>query len=290
MGGVDRVELGRRVFGGVSGGRGLPVGRREDVLDRHVRALAGVGLSEAATGSLDLAYLLRKRTLRVGLRVEVAAVADQGHLEIALEGADFATRGAPRLALLHTGVRVPGRSEGAVVGAAAIAVRGEHRADAAALVDVRADDHAVGADAAEHCLLRAGGHCVDGVSEPPGVVAAFAHYQSGCPSGSPAGHPRTKGYRVGLGSAQWAVQMERCGCWSLPSATPDTRSRPSRSRASWGDGGTGCWLRPGRGGDMRSRARGWRSPAHRSTRSIRRPVLTRRTDRRPLPPLARSLG
>ena len=80
------------------------------------------------------------------------ALADQGHLEVVLEGADLAAGGAAGLALVGAGEGVPGAGEGAEVGAAAVAVRGEHRADAAALVDVGADDDAVGADAAEHGL------------------------------------------------------------------------------------------------------------------------------------------
>ena len=95
----------------------------------------------------------------MGLGVKLDALADEGHLEVALEGADLAAGGAAGLALVGAGEGVPGAGEGAEVGAAAVAVCREHRADAAALVDVCADDHAVGADAAEHRRLGVGRAC-----------------------------------------------------------------------------------------------------------------------------------
>jgi hypothetical protein len=176
-------ELGRPVLGGfgMRSGPGLiGVGAQsvlgirggEDVLDGEV-GLAGVGLGEAAAGRLNVADLLGEGAVREDLACG-DALAEEGHLEIALEDADLAAGRAARLA---AGVRegVPGAGEGAEVGAAAVSVCGEHRADAASFVDVPADDHAVGADTAEHGLLGAGGHCVDGAAETLGVVAALCH-------------------------------------------------------------------------------------------------------------------
>src|SRR5204863_7100437 len=92
---------------------------------------------------------------------------------VVLEGVDLAAGGAPGLAPVRVGEGVPGAGEGAEVGAAAVPVGGEHWADPAALVHIGADDDAVGADAAEHRLLGVGGHGVDRVAEPLGVVPAL---------------------------------------------------------------------------------------------------------------------
>lgn len=79
--------------------------------------------------------------------VEFEAVLYQG-----AEFGDFAARRAPGPTCV--GVFVPSAREAGEVGAAAVAMRGEHRTDSArAGIDVGADDDAVGADAAQHRLL-----------------------------------------------------------------------------------------------------------------------------------------
>ena len=80
---------------------------------------------------------------------------------------DLAAGGAPGAA--GVGVLVPRAGKGAEVGPAAVSVRREHRADAAALVGVGADDHAVGADALKHAELGVLREGVDGVAKALGV-------------------------------------------------------------------------------------------------------------------------
>src|SRR3954464_11185662 len=101
----------------------LFVGGGEHVLDGDVREGARVGLGEAAAGCLDVADLLAQRAVWMGLGVQLDSVADERHLEVALEGADLAAGGAAGLALVGAGVCVPGAGECAEVGAAAVAVR-----------------------------------------------------------------------------------------------------------------------------------------------------------------------
>ena len=60
-------------------------------------------------------------------------------------------------------------------GAAAVAVRGQHRADAAAVVGVGADDDRVRADAVEHRLARAHGQGVDGPPRLADSVVFLPH-------------------------------------------------------------------------------------------------------------------
>src|SRR5262249_46087817 len=110
------------------GGRGpldgvLAVCGLEGVLDGESRSLAGLGCGEPAAGRLDLAYLLGQRALRE--RLAGGAVAEECHLEVALEGAHLATGCPAGLAALGAGEGVPGTGEGAEVGAAAVPVRGE---------------------------------------------------------------------------------------------------------------------------------------------------------------------
>ena len=169
------LPLRRRGVGGVLGRRVLTVCGGEHVIDGDLRAAAGVGLREAAAGGLDLAYLLGEWAVRVRLCAVLDPVADEGYLQVALEGADLAAGGTPGLALVCSGVGVPSPGEGAEVGPAAVAVGGEHRADAAALVHIGADDHAVGANAAEHRGLGLRGHGVDRVAEALGVVTSLCH-------------------------------------------------------------------------------------------------------------------
>ena len=59
--------------------------------------------------------------------------------------------------------------------AAAVAVGGEHRADAAAAVGVGADDDRVGADPLEHRLAGPGRQAVDCGSQPADRVARLPH-------------------------------------------------------------------------------------------------------------------
>ncbi len=80
-------------------------------------------------------------------------------LEEGAERADFAAGGAA--GALGAGVGVPGAGEGGDGGAAAVSVRGEHRADAAGVgVDVGADDDPVRLDAAKHRLLGVRGQAL----------------------------------------------------------------------------------------------------------------------------------
>src|SRR5207302_9319624 len=76
---------------------------------------------------------------------------------LALAGAARATAGA--------GVSVPSPREAEEIGAAALAMRGEHRADAALAVGVGADDDVVGAHAIEHRDAGRDGQAIDRLAQ-----------------------------------------------------------------------------------------------------------------------------
>ena len=130
--------------------------------------------ASTATRRLDGADLLGQRAHRPRRRGGLRrlrgcdAIADQRDLEVAAEGADLARAGAA--GALGAGEGVPRLGEGAEVGAAAVAVRRQHRADAAALVGVGADDDAVGADALEHAPLGVCGQGLDGPAQALAVT------------------------------------------------------------------------------------------------------------------------
>jgi len=69
-------------------------------------------------------------------------------------------------------VAVPGVSEAGEAGAAAVAVRGEHRAHAALPIRVRADDDPVRLDTREHRLARVERKAIDGGAEVAGGAAS----------------------------------------------------------------------------------------------------------------------
>src|ERR1700691_1882791 len=88
-------------------------------------------------------------------------VLQQARLQVRDEHPELARTRAPRTAT-GAGEAIPGAREGQEVGAPAAAVRGEHRADAAFAVDIRADDDWLPvAYAVEHRLARTHRQAVD---------------------------------------------------------------------------------------------------------------------------------
>ena len=117
------------------------------------------------------------------------AVLDHGveveaRLEQRAQGADLAPGGAAAPA--GAGVLVPCAGEAGDVGAPAVSVRGEHRADAAGLrVDVGADDDPVGVDAAQHRLPGVARQPLDGDAQAArGVAAGTSHRENGARGGA----------------------------------------------------------------------------------------------------------
>jgi hypothetical protein len=92
-----------------------------------------------------------------------ALLGHQARLELAGEDPQLARSGRARL--LGAGEGVPGAGEGDEARAATVAVRREHRADAALAVAVGADDDLVAADALEHRHPRALRQAVDREAE-----------------------------------------------------------------------------------------------------------------------------
>ena len=172
------------------------------------------------------------------------------------------SRRVARAAPAGAGVLVPGAGEAGDVGAPAVSVRGEHRADAAGLrVDVGADDDPVGVDAAQHRLLGVARKALDG-------DAQAAARGRGCDVASREWCARwTRSVNRGrTGRILQETAMTRHGFWSRRSAMPATHSRRSAWRGRSPREGTRWWLRPGSGGGSRSRAPGWGSRRRRSTR------------------------
>jgi hypothetical protein len=93
--------------------------------------------------------------------------------ELALEHADLAAGGAADAA--RAGEAVPRAREREQRRAAAVTMGGEHRADAAVVVGVGADDDRVGPDAVEHRLARGHRQGVDGAAEVGDRVALPSH-------------------------------------------------------------------------------------------------------------------
>jgi hypothetical protein len=115
------------------------------------------------------------------------AVFELGH-----EDAQLARRRLPA-GLSGACEAVPRSRERQEIGALAAAVGREHRADAAVIVDVRADNHAlVAAHAREHRFARGSRHAVDRQAQAldciGGVAAAISHRL--CPARSPGGRER----------------------------------------------------------------------------------------------------
>src|SRR5688572_20198028 len=112
-------------------------------------SLAGVGDAALRGPPLQLAV--------VGDRLAegraVGRVRGEARLEHRLERGELAVAGRPR-ARGSLRVAVPRLGEAGEAGAAAVAVRGEHRAHPALAVRVRADDDAVVLDRVEHRALR----------------------------------------------------------------------------------------------------------------------------------------
>jgi hypothetical protein len=124
-------------------------------------------------------------------RAEVvpAVVARQRGLEQVLEHPQLAQRGGPDVVGAREAVPRAGEREEAR--AAAVAVRREHRADAAGAVGVGADDDRVAADALEHRPPRVLGEAVDCGSQPADRVARRSHRADGRPA--PRRRERLKG-------------------------------------------------------------------------------------------------
>jgi hypothetical protein len=101
---------------------------------------------------------------------------DRG-LEVRLEDAQLARRRATDGGRARE--RIPRPAERQVGRAAAVAVRGEHRADAAAAVGVGAGDDGVRSDSGEHRLARAHRQTPDGALQGGDRVARPAH-GAGC--------------------------------------------------------------------------------------------------------------
>jgi len=112
--------------------------------------------------------MLGDRRAEVGLDL-----GGQRRLEQVLERPQLALRGAADRAGAREGVPRAGERDEA--GPAAVAVGGQHRADAAAVVRVGADDDRMGADAVEHRLPRARRQAVDGRPEAADRVARLPH-------------------------------------------------------------------------------------------------------------------
>jgi hypothetical protein len=114
--------------------------------------------------------------------LERAGVADgrggDARLEHRPQRGELALGGAPRVVLARARVAVPGLGELGVVGPAAVAVGGEHRADAA-LGRVGADDDRVAGDRVEHRLARLERHAVDRAAELAGWSAQASHRSCG---------------------------------------------------------------------------------------------------------------
>ena len=195
---------------------------------------------------------------------------DEARLEQRDEGPELAL--GRRARVIGVGVAVPAAREAREVDAAAVAVGGEHRADAAAdRVGVGADDDRVVGDAAEHRLAACARHRLDRRPQP----------QAGVPR-SPVATPEHRSAEDGaIGAVRQGVPLRRAGkglqramraivarLRRRRARVPGDRARagPARARGHEVDGpDLGALARAGRG------ARACASPPRRSTRSFRLP-------------------
>jgi hypothetical protein len=139
---------------------------------------AGDSLEPPHAGARGLARLAVAQQLLVlrdrrGQLAALLALGEDRRLQVCLEHPQLAHSRAPGAA--GTGEAVPRTGERDEAGATAVAVRGEHRADAALAVGVRADDDVVRADALQHRLARAERQTVDRQPEVLDRRAAASH-------------------------------------------------------------------------------------------------------------------
>src|SRR5919204_195065 len=127
--------------------------RRPDKPEAAAKELGPARLRVLAAGGLHARHLDAQRHLRV-------AVLGEARLEHRAQGCELAVGGR---AGARAGLRVtvPGLGEAREARATAATVRGEHRAHAAAMVSVGADDDPVGLDALEHRQASALGQAID---------------------------------------------------------------------------------------------------------------------------------
>ncbi len=132
------------------------------------RALGvGIGAAVGQPAAAGPARLARPAVagdrLVLGDRGAEVGLAQDRRLELVFQHAQLAGRGTARA--LGAGEAIPRVRERDEARAAAVAVRGEHRADPAGAVAVGADDDLVGANAFEHRLARAHRQAVDGKAQ-----------------------------------------------------------------------------------------------------------------------------
>ena len=150
-----------------------------------------------------------------------------------------------------SGVLVPGAGERGDVGAAAVSVRGEHRADAAGgRVDVGADDDPVRVDAAQHRLLGPPRQALDRDPQAAGRVSrAAAHRENGAPDGAGRQRAPRRGKRI-LQVPRRRLRRRRP---RVPGDRPRARARRARPRGDGRD--VGALARGGRGRGARVHGR-----------------------------------
>ncbi len=166
-------------FAGVGGGRLGGRGGAAELLTLGADLRGGVG--QGACGEV---------------RVDI-----KGPLEKGAERAHLAAGGAART--LGAGVGVPGAGEVGDGSAGAVAMGGEHRADAPrGGVDVSADDDAIGFDAAEHGLFGGLRQPLDG--EAKVVCGALASVSHGLRCSAPA-------LAFWLGERVWGEKLQPAG-------------------------------------------------------------------------------